>query len=167
MDYIFDEWKSVLEKFQSSVSKDLESIHQQKEEVQQMKTEIFEKLDSGLYHRDENRIIISAPEIILGNVTRSGELMGEEGRVVVKGSEVSLEGVGEAGTIISRAPSIRQLAVNPGIDGLEEVVCDTSEIVSHASDIVIQSDDATDAFSQIPASAGKGGIRIQANTNLH
>ena len=167
MDYIFDEWKSVLEKFQSSVSKDLESIHQQKEEVQQMKTEIFEKLDSGLYHRDENRIIISAPEIILGNVTRSGELMGEEGRVVVKGSEVSLEGVGEAGTIISRAPSIRQLAVNPGIDGLEEVVCDTSEIVSHASDIVIQSDDATDAFSQMPASAGKGGIRIQANTNLH
>ena len=166
MDYIFDEWKRVLEKFQSSVSKDLESIHQQKEEVQQMKTEIFEKLGSGLYHRDENRIIISAPEIIIGNVTRSGELMGEEGRVIVKGSEVSLEGVGEAGTITSRAPSIRQLAVNPGIDGLEEVVCNTSEIVSHACDIVIQSDDATDAFSQIPASAGRGGIRIQANTDL-
>lgn len=166
MDYIFDDWKQLLEDFQASVSKDLDEIHQHKEEMQQMKLDVFNRLDEGQYFRDDNRIVISAPEIIIGNVSKSGDLLGEQGRVVVKGSDVSLEGVGNTGTILSRAPIIRQLAVNPGIDGMENVVCDTSKVVTQACDIVLESDDATDAFSQIPASAGKGGIRIHAESHL-
>ena len=166
MDYIFDDWKQLLEDFQASVSKDLDEIHQHKEEMQQMTLDVFNRLDEGQYFRDDNRIVISAPEIIIGNVSKSGDLLGEQGRVVVKGSDVSLEGVGNTGTILSRAPIIRQLAVNPGIDGMENVVCDTSKVVTQACDIVLESDDATDAFSQIPASAGKGGIRIHAESHL-
>ena len=71
MGYIFDDWKALLENFQSSVEKDLEEIHQQKSEVQQIKADIFNRLDNGLYYRDDKRIVISAPEIVIGNVDKS------------------------------------------------------------------------------------------------
>ena len=165
MGYVYDDWKKLLENFQKSVEKDLEEIHQQKAEVQQMKTDIFNKMGEGLFYRDDSRIVISAPEIVIGNVDKSGDLQGS-GRIIIKGEEISQEGVGEHGKVITRAPSIHQVAVNPGIDGLENVVCNTSEIVSQATDIVLHSSDAKDAFSQSPVPAGRGGVRIHADQSL-
>ena len=168
MAYIFDEWKTLLDDFQNSVEKDLEEIHQQKAEVQQIKTDIFNRLNSGVFYHDPERIVISAPEIIIGNVDKSGTLQGGGmGKVIIKGSEVALEGVGESGQIVSRAPSIRQIAVDPGVDGLENVVCETSEVISQACDIMLHSSDAKDAFSQTPVSAGRGGISIHADQSLN
>ena len=165
-DYIFDEWKKLMDQFQSSVQKDLEEIHKQKTAVQKMKTEIFQEIHQGKFYRDERRIVISAPEVIIGNVDRSGDLLGGFGRVTVKGNEVSLEGVGSEGQVISRAPSIVQKAVDPGTDGMENVVCEMSRIVSQACDIVLQGSDSKDAFVGIPASAGRGGVHIHADKNL-
>ena len=165
-DKIFSEWKQTLDDFRQSVQKDLEEIHQQKVEIQQLKADIYSKIDGGQYYRDDKRIVISAPEIVIGNVDYSGDLLGCMGKVVIKGSEVDLEGAGNNGAIVSRAPSIRQIAVDPGTDGLENVVCETSEIVNQACDIVLQSEDATDAFSQTPVPAGRGGIRLHATTDM-
>ena len=168
MAYIFEEWKTMLEKFQQCVDKGVEEMHQQKAEVQQIKTDIFNRLDRGTYYHDDQRIVISAPEIVIGNVDKSGALNGGEmGTVVIKGSDVSLEGVGETGRIVSRAPIIHQKAVNPGIDGRENVVCDTSEIVSQACDIVLHSSDAKDVFSQTPLHAGRGGISLHADQRFN
>ena len=167
MAYIFDDWKELLENFQNSVEKDLEEIHKQKAEVQQIKVDIFNSIENGLFYRDDHRIVISAPEIIIGNVDKGGMMVGESGRVIIKGSEVGMEGVGDAGHIVSRAPSIRQIAVNPGLDGLENVVCDTSEIVSQACNIALHSSDAVDAFSQDPLLPAQGGISIHADNSLN
>ena len=168
MAYIFEEWKKMLEKFQQCVDKGVEEMHQQKAEVQQIKTDIFNRLDRGAYYHDDERIVISAPEIVIGNVDKSGALNGSYvGTVVIKGSDVSLEGVGETGRIVSRAPIIHQKAVNPGIDGRENVVCDSSEIVSQACDIVLHSSDAKDEFSQIPVHAGRGGISLHADQRFN
>ena len=168
MAYIFEEWKKMLEKFQQCVDKGVEEMHQQKAEVQQIKTDIFNRLDRGAYYHDDERIVISAPEIVIGNVDKSGTLNGGcVGSVVIKGSDVSLEGVGETGRIVSRAPIIHQKAVNPGIDGRENVVCDSSEIVSQACDIVLHSSDAKDEFSQIPVHAGRGGISLHADQRFN
>ncbi len=165
--YIFDDWKKLLDNFQQCVEKDLEEIHQQKAEVQQIKTDIFNRVSSGLYYRDSERIVISAPEVIIGNVDKDGMMIdGGMGKVVVRGNEVALDGVGETGHIISRAPSIQQVAVNPGLDGMENIVCEQSQIVSQAADIVLHSSDAKDAFSMVPVSAGHGGIRIHADKDL-
>ena len=166
MGYIYDDWKKLLEDFQKSVEKDLEEIHKQKAEVQQIKVDIFEKMGEGLFYRDDSRIVISAPEIVIGNVDKGGDLQGP-GRIIIKGDEISQEGVGEYGKIISRAPSIQQIAVNPGIDGMENVVCNTSEIVSQACEITLHSSDAKDAFSQSPVPAGKGGVRIHADQSMN
>ena len=165
MGYIYDDWKKLLEDFQKSVEKDLEEIHQQKADVQQIKNDIFNKVGEGLFYHDDTRIVISAPEVVIGNVDKSGDLRGY-GRVIVRGTEISQEGVGDNGKIINRAPSISQIAVNPGIDGVENVVCSTSEIISQATDIVLHSSDAKDVFSQVPQIAGKGGIRIHADSHL-
>ena len=167
MGYIFDDWKKILDTYQECVEKELEEIHQQKAEVQQIKADIFNRLDSGLYYHSNERIVISAPEIVIGNVDKSGDLSGGMGRVVIKGSDIKLEGVGESGSITSRAPSIRQVAVNPGTDGMENVVCDTSEIVSQACNIVMHSSDSKDVFSQKAESAGRGGIWIHADQDLN
>ena len=168
MAYIFEEWKTMLEKFQQCVDKGVEEMHQQKAEVQQIKSDIFNRLDQGTYYHDDQRIVISAPEIVIGNVDKSGALKGGYvGSVVIKGSDVSLEGVGETGRIVSRAPIIHQKAVNPGIDGRENVVCDSSEIVSQACDIVLHSSDAKDEFSQLPVHAGRGGISLHADQRFN
>ena len=168
MAYIFEEWKKMLEKFQQCVDKGVEEMHQQKAEVQQIKTDIFNRLDRGAYYHDDERIVISVPEIVIGNVDKSGALNGSYvGTVVIKGSDVSLEGVGETGRIVSRAPIIHQKAVNPGIDGRENVVCDSSEIVSQACDIVLHSSDAKGEFSQLPLHAGRGGISLHADKKFN
>ena len=167
MSYIFDDWKELLENFQSSVEKDLEEIHQQKSEVQQIKADIFSRLDAGLYYRDPECITISAPRVVIGNVDKDGTLLGDVGEVIIRGHGVALEGVGEAGRVITRSPSIRQVAVDPGVDGFEDVVCDTSEVVTQATSIVLHSSDAKDTFSTSPVPVGQGGIRIHADKTLN
>ena len=163
--YIFDDWKKILTDFQNSVSKDLEEIHKQKNEVQQMKTDIFDRLDNGRYITDENRIVLSAPEIIIGNVDKSGDLK-RSGTVIIRGSEIKVEGAGEMGIITQRASTIRQTAVDPGIDGMENVVYPHSSIINQARAITLDSQDAKDAFSQVPAILGESGVRIHADKTL-
>ena len=167
MSYIFDDWKDALEQFQDCVDKELNEIRQQKAEVQQLKSEVFNQLGGGLFYRDGDRIVISAPEIVIGNVDRSGTLQnGGAGRVIIRANDVAIEGVGESGQVATRAPRISQLAVDPGIDGMENVVCDTSRVITQACDIVLHSSDATEVFSQVPLIAGQGGIRIHADKAL-
>ena len=83
-DYIFDDWKTMLGNFQDCVQKDLEEIHKQKAEIQQMKADLFKEMEGFKYYRDEQRLILSAPEVIIGNVDESGDLMGCTGKIILK-----------------------------------------------------------------------------------
>lgn len=161
-----DDWKSALEEFQKSVNKDLEEIRAHKTEVMALKSEMQRGLPQGLIYRDGNRLIISAPEVIIGNVDESGALLPGGSVVTVRAEQVDLQGVGAAGGVHTRAASIRQIAVDPGIDGKESVVRAMSEVVSQATSIVIESDDAIDVFSKRPSSAGHGGVLIHADSSL-
>ena len=167
MEYSFDDWKKALTDFQNSVTKDLEEIRQYKEEVRQLKSEIFDAMNNGYYLHDEHRIVISAPEIIIGNVDRDGILRtGMDSNVVIRAHQVQLEGVGEGGQVQTKASRIRQTAVNPGIDGQEAVVESLSEIVSQARSVVLEADGDMEVFARDPASAGEGSVRIHADGNL-
>ena len=167
MDYYFDEWKKALDDFKSSVTKELAEIRKQKEEVRKLKSEIFSAMSSGYFLRDDNRIVISAPEIIIGNVDRDGVLLGNAGScVIVRGQNVGIEGVGEDGTVQTRAASIRQTAVDPGSDGLEAVVGPLSEVVSQARSVVLEANNAAGVFPLVPVSAGDGGLSLHADGSL-
>lgn len=156
----FTNWQTALEDFQKSVEKDLEEIRKQKSEIQQMKAEIINRLDQGQYIRDNNRVIISAPEIIIGNVDKSGTLWNGCSQVTIRANQINLEGVGSGttgiGTIVSRAASIQQIAVDPGSDGMESVVKPTSEIVSQAQSITLRGETAEDFFPTGAPRSSKG-----------
>ena len=167
MDYFFDEWKKTLEDFRSGVSKDLDEIRRHKEEIRQVKEAICSAVNSGYFLRDEHRIVLSAPEIIIGDVDRDGMLHeGGASHVILRGNLVDLDGVGGAGSVRTRAASIRQTAADPGIDGQEAVVGSISEVVSQAGNIVLDSCATKGVFSRSPQPAGDGGVRIHADGEL-
>ncbi|MEG1659110.1 MAG: hypothetical protein RR304_00845 [Bacteroides sp.] len=168
----FEQWKAALDDFQKNVEKDLEEIRRQKSEVQEMKNDILDRMDKGQFIRDEERIVISAPEIIIGNVDHSGVLWNKKapGTVIIRSNDVALEavdlGMSKAGTIISRASSIRNIAVDPGKDGLELVAGDVSEIIMHGRDIGIVSSSANDYFTESPLAGAAGGIFIHSDKRV-
>ena len=174
MDFIFKEWQKAIEKLQNSLEKDVEEVRRQKEEVQSMKREIFNQISGGQYFRDSKRIVISAPEIIIGNVDKSGDLWGNSAfsKVTIRANDIAVEGVGSSGAgavggcITNRATSIRNIAVDPGIDGLENVVRQNSEIVNQARSIVIQANEDEGYFSQTPLAGTDGAVTIHADKSL-
>ena len=157
MDYIIKDWEKKMSAFESSVEKDLKEIRKCKADIQQMRNEIQREKQGNYFVRDAQRIILSAPEIILGNVDLDGVLYdGAASKIVLRGTDVDLEASGNGGRVETRAASIRQIAEDPGSDGHEHVVGVLSEVVSQARQIVIESDDATGAFSTLPSSGGSG-----------
>ena len=166
MDTIFSDWKTALDDLKASVSEDLAEILKQKAEIQKLKADIFKGLSQGKYIHDDQRIVLSAPEIVIGNVDMNGMLYADTGAVVIRGGSVSLEGSGEGGTVQTRAASISQLAVDPGADGVQEAVLNNSTIISQAKNIIIQSNESEGYFSRAPQPVGGTGVRIHADANI-
>ena len=166
----FANWQAALDEFQKNIEKDLSEIRQQKEEVQRMKADIIDKLDKSRYLRDDNRLILSAPEIIIGNVDKSGLLKNGASKVIIRGSNINLDGVGanesDIGCIVSRAASIRQIAVDPGKDGVEEVVKGTSEIISQARAVVLRGESATENYVPNAHLAASTGILLSTDGSI-
>ncbi|MCH5242084.1 MAG: hypothetical protein J1F67_06640 [Muribaculaceae bacterium] len=166
MDRVFEDWKKALDDFRESVGKDLAEIRKAKAEVQALRDQLKEEFKTGKYYRDPNRLILSAPEIIIGNVDRSGELKGEGSVVVIRGTNISLEGSGEGGVISEKATMIEHKASDPGTDGKEDMVWPNSTIVNIARGIIVEAKDETDAFSENIKLPSKGGVLIHADSNL-
>ena len=97
MDYIFKEWENRLSDFADSVEKDLAEIRKCKANIQQMQLDITAEIQKGRYIRDSQRLVLSAPEIIIGNVDRGGNLLEGGSSVIVRGTQVGLQGAGETG----------------------------------------------------------------------
>ena len=140
--------------------------------MQQMQLDFVAKIKKGQYMYDPDCLVLSAPKIIIGHVDRNGTLLGGGSEVIIRGTQVGVQGAGEGGTVEVRASTIRQVAEDPGVDGLEHVVGTLSEIVSQARNIIIQSNDIpTDndyqgAFSAATIPAGSSGVRIHADKNI-
>ena len=171
----FEQWQSELENFQSNVKKDLEEIRRCKKEIQTMKDGLLEMMNEasqwtyGKYIRDDHRLILSAPEIIIGNVDKDGVLDNMPSTVIVRGNDVRLEGTALdgmiGGAVTLRAPSIRSIAEDPGKDGTEKAVLATSEIVSQARSVSLNSENAKGVFT-LSASAGMVGVELNSETGI-
>ena len=132
-----------------------------------LKVENFNQ-SMGRVIRDDKRIVLSAPEIIIGDVNLGGFLNpGSESKVVIRGTDVSLQGAGDVGRIGVQAPIIEQVAENPGIDGNEHVVGEVSKIVSQAANITIQSDkvQSGEAFPTV-SDMSEAGIRLKSDRQV-
>ena len=164
MDTIFKEWEKKLSDFEGSVEKDLAEIRKCKAEMQRISDDLNNSLVKGRYMRDNQRFIISAPEIIIGNVDNHGMLLDGGSTIVLRGTKLGLQAATEGGQVELRAPSIREIAEDPGYDGHEHVVSDVSEVVSPARSVVIQGSDAQGTFSA-PAVSGSG-ISLQTDRQI-
>ena len=136
-----DEWKKLINDFNDSVNKSLAEIRDCKRDIEKMKVDLMNEVNTGQYFRDEDRIVISAPRIIIGNVNKDGNLKEEVGEVIIRGNALQLSGVGRSGKISLNAPSLNQNAMDTGLDGKENVVYAGSQITSRARTIVISSQD--------------------------
>ena len=167
-DTIFSNWLTALQNLQSSVSKDLSEIRKQKAEIQQLKADILNGVARGKFFRDDERIVLSAPEIVIGNVDASGMLYGDSGTIIIRGQKLGLQGVGENGSVETRAALISQTAVDPGPDGIEEVVRPQSAVITQAKHITLQSNEAEDDgyFSRSATTTGATGVRIHADEEV-
>ena len=135
---IFEEWLDIAQAFNDKADAVLEEVHRCKQDMFLLRNEILERVDAGQFIRDDKRIILSAPEIIIGNVDHNGALQGG-GRVIIKGAATHVQGVGEGGYVQIMAPIIKNVAANPGIDGMECVVGNTSKITNIARRVHIES----------------------------
>ena len=167
---ILDEWKEQLDAFNTDANKTLAEIRQYKAEIAQIKVDILNEIHNGQFIRDDECIVISAPKIIIGNVNKDGSLRTENGEVTLRGTALQFDGAGETGKLKMRATTIEQTAVDPGLDGKEDVVHDTSKIVSQAMAICLDSQHPTTAdagnkgvFFEAPAVTG---IRIQSHDGV-
>ena len=106
---IFDEWLEIAQNFKDKADAMLNEIRQYKQDMFLMRNEMMERLEAGQFIRDNSRIVISAPEIIIGNVDHHGVLQGG-GTVIIKGATVENHGVGEGGQVNIVAPLIQQIA---------------------------------------------------------
>ena len=171
----FEQWQSELEELQKSVKKDLQDIQRCKKEVQSMKNNLTDTLGElkelyrGKFIRDNNRIVLSAPEIIIGNVDNDGVLYNMPSRVVIRGNDVNLEASGLGGllggSVTTRAAHISSIAEDPGKDGNEHAVLPMSEVVAQGRSVSLISEDANGVFTR-PACGGITGVELSSETGI-
>ncbi|MDD5825238.1 MAG: hypothetical protein PUD14_04995 [Prevotellaceae bacterium] len=151
MGYILDDLQNTLDDFKQCVSKELTEIHNSKREVQELKNQIAEMTKGIKFVRDDNTMILSSPRIIIGNVDASGTMFQGGSEIILRGTNIRLEGVGDdsgsGGTISNRAATIENIAVDPGMDGKESLVCSTSQLLFQANNICMRADSDKGTFA--------------------
>lgn len=176
-----DDLKNKLKALKDVNDNNINEIKNLKKELQRVREDLFNSVKSGYYLRDDDTIIISAPRIIIGNVDHSGELYDGTSEIIIRGTKVNLQAPSNAGEIVTKAPTIKQIAVDPGADGLEEIAYqDKSIIISQAVGITLQSNKAryvnpgnqnnnqnTNDGAFVEELTGSDGINIQSDTVLN
>ncbi len=169
----FEKWQDSLDSFQKNIDKDLKEIRRSKLEIQYIKKQINDSVNKGYYLRDESKIILSAPEIIIGNVDNSGTMFSSSAsKVTIRGNNVNLEGVMDSnenfGRVTTKAPIICDIAVDAGIDGRENVLRSVSKHISQAKSIVLNSENTDKAFiSDASVATSTTGITIDSDTYVN
>ena len=186
MEYNYEEWEERMNAFEDLVQKnleemkkckadleklrnviDMEEVRKYKSEMKQMRKEMAELVKTGRYIRDDQRLVLSAPEIIIGDVDPFG-VMNEftRSKVILRGSVVSLEAPGEVGRVNLRASTIYERAENPGIDGLEHEIVSRSEIINQARNYVIETT-KDGLFPCLESWKDDTGISILSDSSVH
>ena len=166
---VFKKWEEKIEGLQTDDFKKgvLSAIRKLKQEIYDLKVDHYNQQQGRVIH-DDRRIILSAPEIIIGDVNLGGILNGNGGsKVTIRSNDVELQGVGDTGKIDMRAPIIAQTGENAGVDGNEHVVGDVSQVSAHAGNITLQSD-VVEKDGALPSldPIAESGIRLKSDHTM-
>ena len=159
-DRIYQDWEERLKSLIDSVEKELAEVRAQKEALFSLNTDRMSRIEGRLIH-DDQRLILSAPEIVIGNVNMGGVLNPTGGcTIIIRGNQVAVEGVGTTGSVEMRAPIITQTAENPGIDGAEHTVESVSKVTIQAREVDVDSNDIPSGGAFLDARTVDGGSGI-------
>lgn len=164
---IFSHWEEELNKLKNDYSEAIQELNRLKEELYSLNYSAANK-PRGRFIHDDHRLVLSAPEIIIGNVNLAGILNPEGGStIIIRGNQVSMEGAGEAGKVSTRAAVIQQTAENPGIDGSGHKVEALSSVVTQACCITLDSSSVPqDGAFLSPITAVQGEIKMNADAKI-
>jgi len=169
-EFAYDTIKKAFDELKASITKEAEEIRKQKNELQLLKYQVYDALNTAKFLRSNSKLVISAPEIVIGNVDRDGNLISSEldSVITLRGCNVNIHATGDAdktGIIECKSPCIKNIAVDPGIDGEEEVLSDKSNIITQARTISIESHDDKKCFVEHKPSK-EAGLTIKSDTKL-
>jgi hypothetical protein len=167
VDFVFEEWQSKLDDYSNKIkSEEIQAIRNLKDEIlAQIKQEVYNQIMHGCFINDDEKIIISAPEIIIGNVDKSGQLKMGDSKIRICGTDISLESIGNGGIIQARANKIKQTALDPGPEGNDEIVYKDAEISALSRKITLDSNNAFDSLADLDQDTYSkfGGIYTRNN----
>lgn len=167
---MYDKMCTAMETFLNNAEKELAKVRECKDDIQRLKLDIIDSLNAGRFIHDDHRIVISAPEIIIGNVSKDGTLRnGANSIVIIRSNDISQEAVDNdektPGSITNRATLITNTCVDPGVSGGEDVVDSRSRFVVQAEGISLQSEKTQGAFTDVTG-ALPGEIRLKAENSI-
>ena len=167
-DRIYHDWEAKLKSLLDSVEKELAEVRAQKEALFSLNTDRMSAIEGRVIH-DDRRLILSAPEIVIGNVNMGGMLDPAGGcTIIIRGNQVAVEGVGSTGSVETRAPIITQTAENPGIDGTEHTVESVSKVIIQGREVAVDTSDMPSggAFLDARTVSGGSGIALYADKRI-
>lgn len=160
------------------MEKELAEIRAAKQDLIDLHSKMQEMAFSGRYERDENTLILSAPNIIIGNVDKEGNLLSGPSNIVVRGHNIGLEGVGSVtgqtvagGSVTTRARYVNVQTVDPGIDGIESVAfpdsCFTVQSAAVAFNAESIDPSANGGVFTLDANPVMGCVNMTAEANIN
>lgn len=174
----FTEWKDTLDKYKAEMDKELAAVRAAKQELVDLQRELQEMVLNGRYERDEDTLILSAPNIIIGNVDKNGNLLSGGSNITLRGNNVAIEGVGystgssvSGGMVVTRARNVSIETIDPGIDGMEAVAFPDSSFTVTSAAIGLNAEsvdtDPNGAVFTQEAMTAMGCVNIAAETNIN
>lgn len=156
-------WEDRLNNFKQALDKELQEIQQCKAELAEIQKEVQESLSGIRYIREEGRLVLSAPEIVIGDVDPLGVLGPRYSKVIIRGNEVKVEGTNR---ILNRAPEIHSVAEHPGRDGQESTLPYHSEIVQVARNVLVNGVNDAEVINPNRDMVSKPGVAITSRGSI-
>ena len=156
-------WEERLNNFKQALDKELQDIQQCKAELAEIQKEVQESLSGIRYVREEGRLVLSAPEIVIGDVDPLGVLGPRYSKVIIRGNEVKVEGTSR---ILNRAPEIHSLAEHPGRDGQESTLPYHSEIVQVARNVLVNGVSDAEVINPNRDMVSRPGVAITSRGSI-
>ena len=156
-------WEERLNNFKQALDKELQEIQQCKAELAEIQKEVQESLSGIRYVREEGRLVLSAPEIVIGDVDPLGVLGPRYSKVIIRGNEVKVEGTSR---ILNRAPEIHSLAEHPGRDGQESTLPYHSEIVQVARNVLVNGVSDAEVINPNRDMVSRPGVAITSRGSI-
>lgn len=164
-----DNYIQTLAEYQANIKKDLMAMRKCRDEIMKVKEEFLDRFGQGQYIRDDKRIVISAPEIIIGNVFRDGSMINEgTSKITIRGNQIRQEATADNygnSSITNMASEIKNICADPGPDGKEAFVNANSRFTVLAEGIALQSENTMGTFVETPT-ANDGEIKIAADKHI-